>query len=588
MNSIMPPREDEQVKTAVRNVLLGSAPERESELASLWSLLEPRFQLTADTHDGARLVMEAGMYRFVRFNHRVVRAFWIAGFAAWEAYRVVAETPELEPLDLKRLAELIDAFERVLESDAPELEALPKDVPEPGHYEGNPHLRAPGELATLGVGWALLHEVRHLKHQQDGDAADPYEEDPTQRRNEEMSCDAFATKFLLDQLDAYAQREKASPNLVRRKRELGIYFALFAMTLMARDKWSASQTHPSIQARIDAVRALMGSQRDEVAEAIASVAFATLHTLMPGSPGIFPSPDDASSFTHKKDFAGESILKDMPCVLEWLKEKGLSALNSRYSRYEKDVDQFFSCGDPISADGRAKFDKLTNSYIECLNIVLIHRAFRDEGSQGFVDRLSKVADGQDHPDASSAGSSRDFLFELLISARMALSGYKINFNEITDVVAENDEFLVFGECKRLSSEKKFEENFKKAGKQIAAQAKAIPQRVYGLVFLDVSSCLDGIPKMELPNVEAAQRVIHESLEAFVARNASKIEQLAERFSESSLGVCLIGQAPIWTRDGTLYMAARTRVVAPRSLSEEDFNSLKKILGGFSSSMLTLV
>lgn len=290
MNLTAPPREDVQVKTAVWNVLQGSAPERESELVSLWGLLEPRFQLAADTHDGERLVMEAGMYRFVRFNHRVVRAFWIAGFAAWEAYRVVAEAPELESLDLNRLMELIDAFEHVLESEAPELEALPKDVPEPGHYDGNPQLRAPGELATLGVSWALLHEIRHLKHQQDGDSADPYEADPTQRRSEELSCDSFATKFLLDQLDAYAQRENVSPNLVRRKRELGIYFALFAMTLMARGNWGASQSHPSIQTRIDAVRALMGSQRDEVAEAIASVAFATLHEVMPGSPGIVSIP----------------------------------------------------------------------------------------------------------------------------------------------------------------------------------------------------------------------------------------------------------------------------------------------------------
>ncbi|WP_153018993.1 hypothetical protein [Lysobacter capsici] len=291
---------------------------------------------------------------------------------------------------------------------------------------------------------------------------------------------------------------------------------------------------------------------------------------------------------HKKDFAGEPILKEMPCVLEWLKGKGLNALNSRYARYEKDIDHFFSCDDPTSADGRTKFDKLTNSYIECLNIVLIYRAFRDEASQGFADRLSKVTDGQAHPDASSAGSSRDYLFELLIAARMSLSGYKIDFNKVTDVVAENDDFLVFGECKRLSSEKKFEENFKKAGKQISARAAGMSQRVYGLVFLDVSSCLDGIPKMELRNAEAAQRAMHESLEAFVARNASRIEQLTERFSESSLGVCLIGQAPIWTRDGTLYMAARTRVVAPQSLSDEDFNSLNKILSEFSSSMLSLV
>jgi hypothetical protein len=291
---------------------------------------------------------------------------------------------------------------------------------------------------------------------------------------------------------------------------------------------------------------------------------------------------------HKKKFAGEPILKEMSRVLEWLKEKGLNALNSRYSRYEKDIDQFFSCDDPTSTDGRAKFDKLTNSYIECLNIVLIHRAFRDEASQGFIDRLSKVADGQDHPDASSAGSSRDYLFELLIAARMSLSGYKIDFNKVTDVVAENDDFLIFGECKRLSSEKKFEENFKRAGKQIAAQAEGMPQRVYGLVFLDVSSCLDGIPKMELPSVEAANRAIYKSVEGFVEKKSSKIEQLAERFSGVSLGVCLIGEAPIWTQDGTLYMATKTRVVAPRSLSDEDFDSLNKIMERFSKSMLSLV
>lgn len=71
-------RDDDDVKNAVRHALLGSAPERETELIDLWSVLEPRFQLTDDTHDGERFVMEAGMYRYVRFNHRVVRSFWIA------------------------------------------------------------------------------------------------------------------------------------------------------------------------------------------------------------------------------------------------------------------------------------------------------------------------------------------------------------------------------------------------------------------------------------------------------------------------------------------------------------------------------
>jgi hypothetical protein len=39
--------------------------------------------------------------------------------------------------------------------------------------------------------------------------------------------------------------EKVSADLVRQKREIGIYFALFAMTLVSRDKWGQSASHPA-------------------------------------------------------------------------------------------------------------------------------------------------------------------------------------------------------------------------------------------------------------------------------------------------------------------------------------------------------
>jgi hypothetical protein len=39
----------------------------------------------------------------------------------------------------------------------------------------------------------------------------------------------------------------------------------------------------------------MGRQRDEVAEAIATVAFATLHALMPDVPSVMPAPAAANS-----------------------------------------------------------------------------------------------------------------------------------------------------------------------------------------------------------------------------------------------------------------------------------------------------
>jgi hypothetical protein len=72
------------------------------------------------------------------------------------------------------------------------------------------------ELATIAAGWALLHEVRHLQ-QQEGTSADPFKADPTRRRAEELSCDDFATRFLLMDVESYARREGVEADLVRHK-----------------------------------------------------------------------------------------------------------------------------------------------------------------------------------------------------------------------------------------------------------------------------------------------------------------------------------------------------------------------------------
>lgn len=279
-------RDDEQVQNAIRSLFEGGAPERVSDLASLWQLLSPKFQLTPDLHEGERLVMDAGAYRYVRFNHRVVRAFWLGAFAAWEGYRAVVEDFPSQP-DLSRFRTLLAAFSVALESDAPALEPLPQGVPEPGTYvDRNEHgqARAAAELATIATCWALLHEVRHIKHQQEGTGADSHVADPAEWRTEELSCDRFATEFLLDNAGDYAGQCGVDAALVMQKRQLSIYFALFTMTLLADGRWHESDSHPSIQARMDAVQSVMAARRSEVAEAIAHVAFAALRFVLPEAP----------------------------------------------------------------------------------------------------------------------------------------------------------------------------------------------------------------------------------------------------------------------------------------------------------------
>jgi Peptidase U49 len=280
-------RDGPSLQTAVRSLFIGSAPERESDLIEMWKELDLKFQLTPDVHEGDRIIMDAGAYRYVRFNHRVLRAFLIAAYAAWEGYRTVAESPSLQALDLTRFRGLISSYESCLASEDSDLEALPEGVAVPGEYPDprtDPQGRAASELATIAVAWALLHELRHIRHQRDGTGADPFGNDRAAKHAEELSCDAFATTFLLDQIDLYAQTTGQSANMVRQKRQLGIYFGLFAVTFLAKDKWGESDSHPAVQTRIDAVRKLMADQKSDIAAAMAHFAFAVLGIVWPGAP----------------------------------------------------------------------------------------------------------------------------------------------------------------------------------------------------------------------------------------------------------------------------------------------------------------
>jgi hypothetical protein len=281
--------DDETIQKAAKTLFLGCAPEREKELDELWSLLAPKFQMVGDIHDGDRIILDAGAYKYVRFNHRVLRAFWIGAFAAWEGYRAVAVSEDIATVNLSRLSDLLGAFDRMLASDQSDVEPLPEGVPEPGVYpEATPdgQARAAAELATMAVGWALLHEVRHIKHQQDGTGADPYGIASEPFHKEELSCDDFATNFLLEKIDDYAKSQSVDTEKVRRKRQLAVYFAFFAITLLAKDKWSASLSHPAVQDRIGATTTLIGADRSELAEAIAHTSFAALRTLWPTAPGV--------------------------------------------------------------------------------------------------------------------------------------------------------------------------------------------------------------------------------------------------------------------------------------------------------------
>ncbi|WP_458237612.1 phage exclusion protein Lit family protein [Pseudomonas sp. P5_A2_2] len=276
-------RSDQQIQEAVRQQFLGVAPEHADELEKLWVDYQLQFSLLAD---GDRVEMEGGLYRHVRFNHRALRIMWISAFAAWEAYACASEaTLGGRMRDTRRLKELVDLAFAVRDASDPESISL-GDLPPPGNFPDlqYPHLRAPAELAMFVSGWAMLHEIQHCICQQDGTSST--DGDIESKHAEELRCDAYATRFVMDGVSAYTNGSGEEGSLVKRKRATGIYFATFALALLSHGAWAESESHPSIETRIEAIRQQVSGDVLDEPLLIAALAFVSLGDVLEGAPAL--------------------------------------------------------------------------------------------------------------------------------------------------------------------------------------------------------------------------------------------------------------------------------------------------------------
>lgn len=275
-------RSDNAIQTAVKNLFLGIAPEKLSEINSFWDDLQLQFCLF---DDGQSALMEAGAYRYIHFNHRTLRVFWVSAFAAWEAYTCLSTAilSNKEP-NLNFLEKLIQIALDVKTADDPESISL-AELPEPGQLPNevaSPEMRAAAELAMFATGWAILHEVRHLQHQQQGTSSPG--DNSCSARAEELSCDEFATDFLISDLSRYASTHGFDEDSVRKKRHIGIYFAAFALVVLSHPNWEVTDSHPSVQERIDRIFHDLRNDNQDEAMCVALLAFTGLRKLWPSAP----------------------------------------------------------------------------------------------------------------------------------------------------------------------------------------------------------------------------------------------------------------------------------------------------------------
>jgi len=127
-------RSDYEVQVAAQRLFEGVVPERAADLKELWQKYQPKFHLLADAGPDGLFVMAGGRYRDVAFNHRALRAFWLASFFAWEGYLRVHEQVTTGAASFDRFDDMLEVFHRMLTENEPLSVALPTGVSEPGYY----------------------------------------------------------------------------------------------------------------------------------------------------------------------------------------------------------------------------------------------------------------------------------------------------------------------------------------------------------------------------------------------------------------------------------------------------------------------
>lgn len=273
-------RSDMEIQAAAKALFVGLAPEKSDELQQLWDDYQLQFCLFAD---GGGLLLEGGAYRYVHFNHRALRVIWVSAFAAWEAY-VCAQSAfgDEEIRSSDRLRELLALALEIRDAKDPEVVPL-RGLPEPGALPADPQQRAPSELAMFATGWAMMHEVRHLKHQQDFTATvdgDP----PEMARAEELSCDRYAAEYLISNVAEYARAHAADGSKIRMKRALGVYFGAIALIVLGHPTWSETPSHPAISDRLRALRSILSADGLDEALWVAALALAGLKQVWQDAP----------------------------------------------------------------------------------------------------------------------------------------------------------------------------------------------------------------------------------------------------------------------------------------------------------------
>ncbi|MBU3073869.1 hypothetical protein [Clostridium estertheticum] len=275
----------------------------------------------------------------------------------------------------------------------------------------------------------------------------------------------------------------------------------------------------------------------------------------------------------------ENYLNKMDSVISWLSDKGFRANCSRYSKYKKYLNDFYNEGNINDLDDLAKrFEKANTALQECIQIIQVYNAFKDEDGKGFNERLKNVVSGIDFYNSDNkADQPRDFLYELLTAVRFKDLGYAIDFEHITDVVAIRNDITLYVECKRIKSINGLEENIRKACKQLSRVEDS--KEYYRIIFIDIYNCLaDKIKDYEYSNLLCMRYQLNTILEnEFILKNTGLIEKILTKNLSNTLGVAFTATRCLWLSNMTPQYYQDCKVLTSSKIAEVDLKLLNEML-----------
>lgn len=266
-------RIEKLVEEAIKRVILETTPERKDELEQLWSEYSPNFILYDDKPGFS---MET-VFGSVLFTNRTMQAVWILGFAAWKAFYCFAvpllllqtanqnfsvkafnEFPDQSEAE-SLFANLINSMKELVNINRLDEFRWPSNIPKP--YNGKPEDKEGSvifDLTCMATAYIFLHEIQHLKFRQEGKI-------DLDSDDEEILCDEFARKMLLDDLDRYSKDSGYPLEKLKTKRAMSIALASFLLLVITpKQNWEGTRSHPSITHRIEKLtRSLLLPENDK-------------------------------------------------------------------------------------------------------------------------------------------------------------------------------------------------------------------------------------------------------------------------------------------------------------------------------------